>query len=178
MGNRADGIRPGITNGSTDWKRMSGRLPEPPRDEDRDDLLWQELTAQFGWYDKAATRSRLAYQILKLAALAAGAAVTVLAALSAPAALTASLAGGIVVLEGAQQMFQFHPNWISYRGTAETLRHHAFLYVADVSPFDDPATRRDRLAASLQEATARESATWADTMRKAGSVSVTGDRRA
>jgi hypothetical protein len=63
-------------------------------------------------------------------------------------------------------LFKFHPNWISYRGTAETLRHHAFLYVADVSPFDDPATRRDRLAASLQEATMRESAAWADTMRR------------
>jgi hypothetical protein len=172
---RADDTAPGAAANNRDWTRLSGQLPQPPRAGDRDDLLWQELTAQFGWYDKAATRSRLAYQVLKLTALAAGAAVTVLAALSAPAALTASLAGVIVVLEGAQQMFQFHPNWISYRGTAETLRHHAFLYVADVSPFDDPATRRDRLAASLQEATMRESAAWADTMRKAAAP---GDQRA
>lgn len=167
MSTPADDTTPGVTPGTTDWKRMSGDLPPPARQDERDDVLWQELSAQFRWYDKAATRSRLAYQSLKLAALAAGAAVTVLAALSAPAALTASLAGVIVVLEGAQQMFQFHPNWISYRGTAETLRHHAFLYVADVSPFDDPATRRERLAASLQEATRREGATWADTMSKA-----------
>jgi hypothetical protein len=169
MGTRTDGTTTRTLASTEDWRRMSGHLPEPPRKEDRDDLLWQELTVQFGWYDKAATRSRLSYQVLKLTALAAGAAVTVLAALSAPAALTASLAGVIVVLEGAQQMFQFHPNWISYRGTAETLRHHAFLYVADVSPFDDPATRRDRLGVSLRDATMRESATWTDTMRKSGS---------
>ena len=76
------------------------------------------------------------YQILKLTALTAGAVVTVLAAISAPAPLTASLAGIIVVLEGAQQMFQFHPNWIpSYRGTAETLdKAEAFLYVAESQP--------------------------------------------
>jgi hypothetical protein len=154
---------------TNDWKRLTSSLPEPPRAQDRDDLLWQELTVQFGWYDKAATRSRLAYQILKLTALVAGAAVTVLAALSAPAALTACVAGVIVVMEGAQQLFQFHPNWISYRATAETLRRHAFLYVADVNPFDDPATRRDRLAAFLKDATMRENAAWTSTMSQTDS---------
>ena len=168
MSTRADDSRTSAAADTEDWKRMSGRLPQPPRDEDRDDLLWQELTAQFGWYERAATRSRLAYQSLKLTTLAVGAAVTVLAALSAPAALTASLAGVIVVFEGTQQLFQLHPNWITYRGTAETLRRHAFLYAAEVTPFDEPDTRRDRLAAALQDATTRESASWADTMRKAG----------
>ena len=67
-----------------------------------------------------------------------------LAALSAPAGLTASLAGVIVVLESVQQLFQFHPNRITYRGTTETLRHHAFRYVAHVAPFDDPASFRAR----------------------------------
>jgi hypothetical protein len=152
--------------GSTTEKRMTGSLPAPPRAQDRDDLLWQELTVQFGWYEKAATVSRLAYQILKMTALAAGAAVTVLAAISAPAALTASVAGAIVVMEGAQQMFQFHQNWISYRDTAEALRRQAFLYVSDAGPFDDPATRRGRLAAILNDVTMKESATWTDTMRQ------------
>jgi hypothetical protein len=150
-----------------DWKHLTGSLPQPPRAQDRNDLLWQELTVQLGWYEKAATRSRLAYQILKMTTLVAGATVTVLAAISAPAALTACVAGVIVVVEGAQQLFQFHANWISYRATAETLRRHAFLYVADVSPFDDPATRRDRLAAILQDATMRENAAWTNTMSQA-----------
>lgn len=33
-------------------------------------------------------------------------------------------------------MFQFHPNWPSYRSTAKALRHHAFLYVADIVSYD------------------------------------------
>jgi hypothetical protein len=151
------------------WKRLTGSLPVPSSAEGRDDLLWQELEAQFAWYDRAATRNRLWYQILKVTALVGGAAVTVLAAISAPAALTASIAGVIVVMEGAQQLFQFHPNWLSYRGTAELLRQQAFLYVAQVSPFDDPAARRGRLATILTEITARESASWTSTMRQAPS---------
>jgi hypothetical protein len=165
MSNRVDQAPTGRAAAPVEWQSLKGRLPEPRLEEERTDLLWQELVAVFAWYDKAATRNRLGYQILKLTALTAGAVVTVLAAISAPAALTASLAGIIVVLEGAQQMFQFHPNWISYRGTAETLRHQAFLYVAEVSPFDDPENRRERLAGSLRDATIKESAMWADTMR-------------
>jgi hypothetical protein len=153
-------------SGGEDWKRLTNSLPAPPRPEDRDDLLWQELTAHFRWYDKAATRSRLAYQVLKMAALIAGAAVTVLAAVSAPPVLTASLAGLVVVMEGAQQLYQCHRNWLTYRATAETLRHHAFLYVADVMPYDDPATRRDLLAAFIKDLTANENNQWAAAMRQ------------
>lgn len=152
------------------WKRMTSELPAPPRQEDRDDLLWQELEALFAWYDKAATRTRLWYQLLKVTALVAGAAVTLLAAISAPAAVTASVAGVIVVVEGAQQVFQFHSNWISYRGSAELLRQQAFLYAAEVSPYDDAATRRNRLAAVLQELTTKETTTWSESMKRPPSL--------
>jgi Protein of unknown function (DUF4231) len=87
------------------------------------------------WYHRAASRSRVAYLTLRLVAIAGGAAVIVLAAVSAPAAPTASVAGAIVVMEGAQQLFQFHPNWITYRATADELRRQAFAYVARVGPF-------------------------------------------
>jgi hypothetical protein len=75
-----------------------------------------------------------------------GAAVAVLAAADAPAAITAELAASVVVLEGVQQVFQFHPNWITYRATAETLRQNAFLYVARVGPYASAESRRDQLA--------------------------------
>ena len=146
---------------------MNSMLPLPPRKEDREDLLWQEFYAQFRWYDRAATRTRLSYQILKTAALAAGATVTLLAAISAPAAVTAAVAAVIVVVEGAQQMFQFHSNWIAYRGSAELLRQQAFLYVADVKPYDDRATRRERLAAALKAVTTKEKTNWSATMKQA-----------
>ena len=164
MSNPVDQASAGRAHAADAWQSLKGRLPEPRSEEERVDILWQELVAVFGWYDSAATRSRLLYQGLKLTAITLGAVVTVLAATGAPSALTASLAGSVVVMEGAQQMFQFHPNWISYRESAEKLRHQAFRYVAGVSPFDDPATRRARLAASLRDATTKESATWTDTM--------------
>lgn len=147
------------------WKQITDTLPAPTDAADRDDPVWQQLWAQFRWYDRAATRNRYGYQGLRLAALLVGAAVTVLAAVNASPAVTASLAAAVVVAEGAQQLFQFHANWISYRGTAESLRQHAFHYAARVAPYAG-GNRRDALAAMMSEVAARENTTWTSNMRQ------------
>jgi len=132
--------------GLASWQNLTDSLPQPVDPAERDDTLWQALNAQFRWYERAATRNRVSYQALKVVAMVFGAAVAVLAAADAPAAITAELAASVVVLEGVQQVFQFHPNWITYRATAETLRQNAFLYVARVGPYASAESRRDQLA--------------------------------
>lgn len=149
------------------WQDLTDSLPQPTDAAERDDLLWQELNALFRWYERAATRTRLSYQTLKVAALIAGAVVTVLAAARAPAVLTAGLAATIVIVEGIQQVFRFHRNWIVYRATAEALRQNAFLYVAGMDPYSDISTRRAKLADVLRDLTSKENASWAATMRQA-----------
>lgn len=77
------------------WQRLGGELPPPPS-ADQQDVLWQEYQATFRWYDRAATRTRRGYSILKVISLAVAATVPVLAAIGAQAALTASLAAVVV----------------------------------------------------------------------------------
>jgi hypothetical protein len=152
----------------SDWRDLTDSLPRPGDEAEGRDLLWQEFEAHFRWYDRSATRTRYGYQGLKILALAAGAAVTVLAATGAPAALTASLAAVGVVAEGVQQVFQFHMNWVSYRSTAEVLRQHGFAFAAGVAPYDDPSTRRQLLSTVLRDVTTKETADWSTVMRDAG----------
>ena len=151
------------------WQLLGNDLPQPADPKDRADVLWQELAAYFQWYGRAATRTRLGYQVLKVAALVIGAAVTVLAATRASSALTAALAASVVVLEGIQQLFQLQSNWITYRGTVETMRQQAFMYVAQVGPYAETRTRRERLAEFMSEITAVENAGWTSMMRRASS---------
>ncbi len=152
--------------GQTRWQDLTGSLPAPSSDAERHDLLWQQLAARFRWYDRAATRDRRAYQGLKIATLILGGAVTVLAAISAAAWLTASLVAAVVAAEGMQQLFQLQANWISYRATAEALRQQAFLYAAHVDPYTDPATRRDRLADVIRTIATTENTSWAKAMQQ------------
>ena len=43
--------------------------------------------------------------------------------------VTAGLGTLIVILEGLQQLYQYHSNWISDRSTCEALKHEKFLYL-------------------------------------------------
>lgn len=128
--------------------------------------MWRQFQAHFAWYDRAASRNRYGYLGLRLAAVIVGAAVTVLAAVDARPVITATLAALIVVSESAQQLFQFHRNWIEYRAVAETLRQHGFLYAAQAGPYAD-GDRRQMLAKALQEVTAAERTSWTRAMRQA-----------
>lgn len=145
--------------------RGSQVIATPADPEEASGALWQEVRSRFAWYDRAANRNRWAYYAVKLMFLIGGAGVTVLAAISAPAMITAILAGSIVVIEGIQQLFRFHSNWIAYRATAETIRVHAFAYVAGVEPYDDGRNRRTRLAEFLRDLALRENSTWSRIMK-------------
>jgi len=164
--NPGSGSAPHASDDSA-WQLLGDHLPQPADPGERTDVLWQELAAHFQWYGRAATRTRLSYQVLKVAVLVTGAAVTVLAATRASSALTAALAASVVVLEGVQQLFQFQSNWITYRRTAETMRQQAFMYVAQVGLYADKETRRERLAEFMSEITTTENAGWTSTMRSA-----------
>jgi hypothetical protein len=149
-----------------DWRQLAEGLPPLADPQEEHELVWQQLRTKFQLYHRAATSTRLVYQVMKTVSLVVAAAVPVVAAASAPAALTASLAAVVVVLEGAQQLFQLQPHWISYRTTAEMLRRHAFLYASQVEPYHDRRTRRHNLAMFIDTAVADEGTRWSTSMRQ------------
>ncbi|GAA1865447.1 hypothetical protein GCM10009715_10770 [Paeniglutamicibacter psychrophenolicus] len=149
-----------------EWEKLASDLPEPQDSNGAQDLLWQMFSAQFRWYDRAASRSRWAYQGLKALTLASGASVTVLAALAAPAALTALVGGLIVLFEGLQQIGQFHAKWLNYRSTAERMRHEGFFFAAGVGAYANPERRRERLARFIEESVSTEHAAWTESAGK------------
>lgn len=146
------------------WKRLGNSLPGDGAVDS--DPVWRELDSFFSWYSRAAGRSRVAYQSLKMVSLVLAAAVTVLAASSAPAVLTACVGAAIVVVEGTQQVFKFHTNWLRYRVVTETLREHGLLYLAHLAPYDgDAASAQGQLGALLRSVIEDERKQWAVQMK-------------
>jgi hypothetical protein len=164
--NARNGGSSGLGAPPAEWSRTSDQLPQPADEADRQDVIWQAFVGHFAWYDRKATVARHGYIVLRLIAITAAAAVTVLAAMGAPALLTASIGAVIVVVEGALQLFQFHTNWINYRRCAEEMRQQAILYVARAKPYDG-ADRRDLLAAAMHDLVTTEGVNWATAARRA-----------
>ncbi|MBF6436764.1 DUF4231 domain-containing protein [Nocardia cyriacigeorgica] len=134
-----------------------------------DDPVWARLTDQISWYSTRSSQAQRAYRRVKFGQIVVGSTVPVLAALSAPATVTAAVAVTVVVAEGAQQLFQWHTNWMLYRSTAEALKHEKFLYLASTGPYAGPAARAV-LAARVESLVSDTNTTWAaEHERQAGS---------
>lgn len=115
---------------------------------------------QYDWYDQHAIRARLMYWGIKIVQLVLAASVPVAAGVAAPIGLTGSLGALIVVLEGIQQLFQFHSNWIRYRVTAAALSREINLYTARIADYSagEPTAL---LALRTEDISSGEATTWA-----------------
>jgi hypothetical protein len=144
---------------------MTDPLPRPAKKSDGADPTWDRLEDQLGWYDRKSVTAQQAYNRIKLGQLVVGATVPVVAALQAPAAVTAVLAAIVVVAEGAQQLYQWQTNWVLYRATAEALKHERFLYLAAAGPYSTDDRHRV-LAERLEGLVSQEHARWTEVRQR------------
>jgi hypothetical protein len=135
--------------------RPIGAVP-PPAPEDP---TWQRLEEAIDWYDRQAAENQRLYKWLKLLELAVAAAVPVVAGIGSPVWVTGGLAAVVVVLEGAQHLFQFQEHWITYRTTAESLKHEHYLYLARAGPYSGE-DHRSKLATRTEALVSQEHAKW------------------
>ena len=131
-----------------------------------DDAVQARLEEQLRWHDEKAIRSQRAYVGLKFVQLTAAATVPVAGALSAGPAVTAALGALILVIEGMQQVGQYHHTWITTRATCEALQREKHLHLAHAGSYAR-ARSPDRLLAERVEATvAGETSGWAATQEQ------------
>ena len=115
---------------------------------------------QLGWYDRKSVQAQRKYKLLKLLQLAAAAAVPVFAASGVGAAATAALGGALLVLEGLQQVGQYHRIWIDYRSTWELLQREKFLFLSRAGDYARARDPVQLLAERVEAVVAQESTGW------------------
>jgi uncharacterized protein DUF4231 len=124
------------------------------------DLTLDRLEWQADWYEKNANRSRLSFQTLKVIQILAAALVPVMATLSYPAWITASLGGSVVLVEGIQGAFKFHDNWIGYRNAHEALIREKYLFLAHADAYAMAPDPHRLLAEHVEAVSGEEHAGW------------------
>jgi hypothetical protein len=144
----------------------SGRLAPA---ESTGDLVLDRAEYQIRWYSSHADRNRIWYTSIKLLQVVAGALVPFGAGIeSIPWPVTGSLGGAIVVLEGVQQLFRFHDNWVRYRATTEAMTREKYLYGAHAGGYATAADPRALLAERIEALTAQEASAWATLQQSDG----------
>ncbi|MEU6377850.1 DUF4231 domain-containing protein [Streptomyces sp. NPDC046909] len=143
-------------------------VPEPRRNEPdqsaekRADATRKRLEGQIKWFDDKSVSAQRQFKRLKMATLILAAGLPVAVAAGAPDWIVALMGALVAVIEGAQQLFKYQENWISYRSVCESLRREDHLYQARAGRYakaDDPDLL---LAEQLEKLTSKENALWAE----------------
>ncbi|MGK2939699.1 MAG: DUF4231 domain-containing protein [Solirubrobacteraceae bacterium] len=116
-------------------------MTETPKPEG---AAWQRLLDQLGWYERKSAHAKRWFHRLKVVQIV------------------------IVVLEGLQSLFQFQQNWMTYRATAEALKHEQFLYLAGAGPYTGAGQPGALLAERVEGLVSQEHATWTQAQSHGG----------
>ncbi len=124
-------------------------------------MTLDHLQDQIEWYDGKSGRNQKAFKFLKICTISAAALIPVFAKIEQMSWITVGLGVLIVILEGLQQLNQYHSNWISYRSTCEALKHEKFLYLGKAGMYAAAADPHALLAERIESLVSQEHAKWA-----------------
>jgi hypothetical protein len=127
-----------------------------------DDLADRALVhalVQADWYRTSMRRNRVRYVLLEAGALLLASAATVLAALSAPAWITATVAAAVTFLAGLRRIVAWHDDWLAHAEawtkSMSLITQYRLLDSADRTP-----SRQRELVSSIDALVIEETRGW------------------
>jgi Protein of unknown function (DUF4231) len=138
-------------------------MPDAPKSPEEVTLL--RLQDQLDWYSAKSSQNKSWFQGLKMLTIVSAALIPVLVTSHVPYGSQVSAALGVLIaiVEGLQQLKQYHGNWISYRSTAEALKHEQFLYLAKAGPYISADHAQSMLAERIESLITQEEGKWVST---------------
>lgn len=131
---------------------------------------WFRLTDQLNWYDAKSRHCQRWYKVLKIAQVTLAILIPATSMLDAEFAKWSSSIAGILIaiLETVQQMNQYSALWVTYRSTAERLKHEKFLFLSIAGPYRnlEDAERLILLSERVEEHVSTEHANWFNETRR------------
>ena len=124
---------------------------------------WLRLEDQLFWYDGKSLNAQRWYKWLKLVQVILAISISILSQIDNVGKWLASAAGGLIaIIEAVQHMNQYSALWITYRSTAERLKHEKHLFLSAAGPYRGLAEpeRIIALAERVEEHVSTEHANW------------------
>lgn len=133
---------------------------------------WIRLIDQLTWYDNKSNHCQKLYKRWKVTQIIIAASIPVISIfLLCPLwvkVLVAALGAIVAIIESIQQLYQFSSLWVSYRSTAERLKHEKYLFLSEAGPYKDLNEKEKLVLLSerVEEHVSTEHANWFDESKK------------
>ncbi|MBN1930528.1 MAG: DUF4231 domain-containing protein [Desulfobacterales bacterium] len=135
----------------------------------QDEYLKDRLCNQIKWYDDKSVVLQRRFKILSSLEIIFAAFIPFLSALSDETGILkiiiAGLGTAVVIFAGISSMNKYQELWISYRTTAETLKHHKFLFETQCAPYNDKDAF-SRLVENVEAIISREHSNWSSMLKE------------
>ncbi len=132
---------------------------------DADEYLQQRVDDQITWYSTKATWNKRRYFALRTVELIAALSLPAFAAWGTineefPLELVVLVAGFVVAAAaGLLTLTKFQENWLQYRTTAESLKHHKFRFLTKAPPYTEG--HLGELVNNVEALVSEENTNWA-----------------
>ena len=126
----------------------------------------RRLDDQIAWYDAKSRQAQVRFKVLKAVVLGVAASIPVVAAFDVPVYVAGILGAVVVFVEGLLQAYQYRQNWITYRSTAESLKHEKYLYLARADVYAGSRDPLRLLAERIEGLISQEHARWISSSRR------------
>jgi len=124
------------------------------------DVVLDRLEDQISWYDKKASWNERMFKRLRIATIVMSSSIPLSAAFVKYALITGALGALIALFEGLQQLNQHHQNWITYRSTAEALKHEKYLFLSTAGSYASSTNPKTLLAERVESLVSQEHSKW------------------
>jgi hypothetical protein len=131
---------------------------------------WLRLEDQVQWYDDKSMAAQRWYKYLKFVQIFLAVLIPIATHFPSECAKwTTAISGSLIaLLEGVQHLNQYSALWVTYRATAEYLKHEKFLFLSGAGPYKELSNeqRLIALAERVEERVSTEHANWFNETRR------------
>ena len=133
-------------------------------------ITLDRMEDQIKWFSRNSKWNQDRFKWLKAVEFVAAALIPFFAGWGIYPLITGLLGVVVIVLESLQSIYQFQSNGISYRSTAEALKHEKYLWYAGAGHYLTAKNPEALLAERIEELVSTEHAKWTSEMEQAGKV--------
>ncbi|MEN8118124.1 MAG: DUF4231 domain-containing protein [Bacteroidota bacterium] len=129
----------------------------------QEEYIEKRLAYQFKWYDDKSVIYQKRFKRIRIMEIVFAASIPLLSAIPGEIGMVkltiATLGAAITIIAGINAMNKYHELWISYRSTAEMLKHHQFLFETQCTPYDKKDAFK-KLVENTESILSNEQGTW------------------
>lgn len=137
------------------------------------DIVLTRIDDQINWYDGRASKNEKMFKTLRVGTIVISVSIPLCAAFVKYTIITGTLGALIALFEGLQQLNQYHQNWLTYRSTAEALKHEKYLFLSLAGPYASANNPRAFLAERVESLVSQEHSKWASAREQVSNSTTT-----